>query len=388
MKKLAFLTAVFILLSGLAAANPQISVQLMSTEPSPLQIGEYADVRFKVTNNGSDTKNVTVEFLESYPFSVDSDNQKRWRIVDFEEGDSYEFRVQTRVDSGALQGEEKIEIKASEGAGSRTFELPVQLKADDKGLVVQKVVFPEKVAPGTTKQMTLKLENTANAYFRNVDVALDFSQLPVVASGTSTQRVGSIAPGAQKEVVYKLHVDESAENGVYSLPVTLDYENEAGSTITKSLSTGIVVGGKPRLETALNDDGDLKAGSSGTVTFRFVNRGEGTAKFVKVEVLEGENYQILSGESVYLGDMNPDDYQTAEAEIYAGEGTDSIEVPVKLTYQENGLEKSDTSNVTVNILTTEELQKYGTSSSNYLVPAVLLLVLGAAGVYYWRRKRR
>lgn len=388
MRKLAIITTVLILLSGLsAAANPNISVQLMSTEPSPIQIGEYADVRFKVTNTGDDVKNITVEFLEEYPFSVDPDNQKRWRIVDFEDGDSYEFRVQARVDSGALQGGEEIKIRVATGSGSRTHTIPVQVKADDTGLVVSNVEFPEKVAPGTSTELTLTLENTANAYFRNVDVGLDFSRLPVVASGTSTQRVGSIAPGAEKKVTYTLHVDESAENGVYNLPVSLDYENEAGSSISKSLSMGLVVGGTPNLEVALNDASDIRSGSSGTVTFRFVNRGEGTAKFVKVNVGEGENYQVLSSKSVYLGDMNPDDYQTAETEIYAEPTADTIQVPVELVYQENGVEKTETQNVTVNVLTAEEAQQYGMTSQSYVVPVVLVVLLVAAGIYYWRKRR-
>lgn len=388
MRKFAITVALLVLFTGLTTASPQLSVQLMSTDPAPPQIGEYADIRFKVTNTGDDADNITVSFVEEYPFTVDPDNQKQWKVTSFDSGDSYEFRVQTRVDSNALQGDEEIKIRTGTDSGSRVHRLPVQLKADDNGLVVDSVEFPERVGAGTSAELNITLRNTANAYFRNTEVSLNFNNLPMVASGTTRQRVGSIAPGAETQVTYMLNIDESAENGVYSLPISLDYENEAGTQISKTQNAGIVVGGTPQIETGLNDAGEIRAGSSGTVTFRFVNRGEGTAKFVKVDIREGENYSVLSGESVYLGDMNPDDYQTAEAEIFTEAGTDSIQVPVELTYRENGEEVTETQNVELNILTGKELQRYGGSSSTPLLPVgIVVVLLIGGGVYYWRKRR-
>lgn len=374
--------------SGTASAPNVVSLQVMSTEPSPLQIGRYADVRFKVTNERSeDFKNLTVSFQENYPFSVDPDNKKQWRIASLDSGDSYEYRMQVRVDANALQGEEEMEFKISSRYSSWNYEVPVQVKADDKGLVISDLEFPDEVGSGTAKQMNITLENTANAYFRNVELGLNpGQQTPVVVSGTSSQRFDSIAPGEERTLSYTLNVDESADNGVYSIPVSLEYENEAGADLSRSASTGIVVGGNSQIEVGLNEDGEIDAGSTGPVNFRFVNRGEGTAKFVKVEVQESDNYTIRTGKSVYLGDMSSDDYQTAETTVYTESGTDSITLPVEVTYQENGQEKSFTENVEVNVLTAEERQLYGGSSSSPLIPVVVVLLLGAAGVYYYKRR--
>ncbi|QKQ98336.1 hypothetical protein GKQ38_02290 [Candidatus Nanohaloarchaea archaeon] len=397
MKRLAlvFTIALAVLFSGPVSAQQnvsmpgEISLQVMSTEPSPLKIGQYADVRFKVSNlRSEDYSNVTVTFKENYPFSVDPDNEKRWRIASLESGDSYEFRMQIRVDSNALQGEETLEFKVSTKYTGRNYKIPVQVKADDDGLVIGDVSFPEKVAAGTSRTMNLTIKNTARAYFRNVEISLNpGTSTPAVVSGTSGKRIGSIAPGETRTVSYTLHIDESAENGVYSIPISLKYENEAGASLSKSETTGIVVGGKPQLEIGLNEDGAIDSGSTGTVTFRFINRGEGTAKFVKVEVLDGQNYSIRSGSSVYLGDMNPDDYQTAEAEVYAAAGADSLQVPVKVTYQENGEEKSFTTDVAVDALTAEEKKKYGTKSGSPVIPLIVVVVLAAGAIYYWRKRR-
>ncbi|MFB6193401.1 MAG: COG1361 S-layer family protein [Candidatus Nanohaloarchaea archaeon] len=395
MKRQALLITLTVLLAGLSTAQTTISsntiaLQVMSTEPSPMQIGQYADVRFKVTNLRPDGyENVTVSFEENYPFSVDSDNEKRWRIASLESGDSYEFRMQVRVDPNALQGQEEMEFKVSTGQITRKYEIPVQIKADDDGLVIDNVEFPEEIGAGTSSVMNITLRNTANAYFRNIELGVTPSATtPVVVSGTSTRRVSRMAPENSKTLHYKLNVGESAENGVYSIPLHLEYENEAGTTLTRKASTGIVIGGKPRIEVGLNGDGEIKAGMTGAVNFRFVNRGKGTAKFVKVNVEESKNYTIRSGSSVYLGDMNPDDYQTAETTLYTEPGTDSITVPVEVVYRENGVEKKMETSVEVNVLTPQEIRKYGLGGGSPLLPAVVITLVLAAGIYYWRRKKQ
>lgn len=392
MKHTALALTLLILFSGLATAqstNESIEVQKMTTEPSPLNIGQYADVRFKVTNDmDQDFEDVNVTFQEEYPFSVDPDNRKSWGIASFEEGDSYEFRMQVRVDANAVQGEEELKIRVKTEDGTTNARLPVELKADDDGLVISDIEFPSDVGSGTTREMNVTLENTANAYFRNIELGLNpGQQTPVVVSGTSSQRVSSIAPDQQKTLSYTLNVDESAENGVYSIPMDLSYENEAGATLTRSASTGIVIGGRPNIDVGITNDGAVNAGSTGEINFRFVNRGEGTAKFVQTEVQEGDGYTIRSGQSVYLGDMSSDDYQTASTEIYANDSVDSVTVPVKVTYQENGQEQTFTEEVEVNVLTESERALYNTSSGNPVLPIAIVLILVAAGVYYWRKRR-
>lgn len=394
MKRLTTALTILILLTGFisnaaAQSNGEITVQKMNTEPSPLKIGQYADIQFKVTNNmNEDFDNVTVSFQEEYPFTVDPDNRKSWGIASFDQGDRYEFRLQVRVDPNAVQRQEELKLRVDTGESVTYSRIPVELKADDDGLVISDVEFPADVAAGTARQMNITLENTANAYFRNIELGLSpGQQAPVVVSGTSTERINSMAPDQKRTFSYMLNFDESAENGVYSIPISLNYENEAGATITRSASTGIVIGGRPNIDVGLNNDGSIDAGSTGEINFRFVNRGEGTAKFVQVEVRPGDGYTIRSGESVYLGDMSSDDYQTASTQIYANSTVDSVTVPVKVTYQENGQEKTFTEEVDVNVLTDEESALYSSGSGLPVLPIAVVLILAVAGVYYWRKRR-
>lgn len=389
MKRLATITAFLIIFSGFAAASPNVEVQKMSTEPDPLKVGQYADVRFKVTNTGTEeAENVSIRFAENYPFSVDPDNTRSWRIASLEEGDTYQFRLQTRVDPNALQGQEELKFISRIDGNSRTHLMNVDLKADDDGLTIKDVEFPDKVVSGTTKTMNMTLENTANAYFRNIELSLNpGEQTPIVASGTSGKRIGEMAPDQTREISFDLNIGRSAENGVYSVPISLNYENEAGASLQKQDSTGIVVGGEPNIELGVNNEEGIPAGAKGTVTLRLVNRGEGTANFVKINAQEADGYRILSGNSVYLGDMNPDDYQTAEVEVYANETADSAQIPVEITYQENGNEKTETQEAQFNVLTSEEQSLYTQSGGNPILPAIIALIILIAGIIYWRRRK-
>lgn len=374
---------------GQATANPQITVEKMSTTPQPLEVGNYAEVKFKVINDApqSDAEQVNVSFMENYPFSVDPDERKSWRIASMEAGDSYTFRMQFRVDPNALENDEEyLKFRTSTGTGSRIHRLPVDVEADKDGLVVGEVTFPDKVAPGTSNKMTLRLENLANTHYTNIQVSLAPGKgVPAVVDGVSSRQVERIRPGEEKSVSFHLSVDGSAENGVYSIPIELTYEN-AGQTITRTASTGIVVGGEPEIEMGVNSGGDIPSGSTGTVTFRFVNRGQGTAKFTKIEFRDAKGYRILSGKSVYLGDMNPDDYQTAELEVYASENISSAQIPVQITYKKDGMEKTVKRTAEINVLTPQEREIYSQGGGGMLLPAAVVVVLLIAGIIYWRRR--
>jgi hypothetical protein len=119
-----------------------------------------------------------------------------------------------------------------------------------------------------------------------------------------------------------------------------------------------------------------------------VNRGRGTADFVKLDVQESEDYQVLSPGSVYLGDMDPDDYQTADVRLHVSQEAENVSLPVQISYRGVTGENVDTQNVDVPVYTSEELKRYGLTSGGSPLPIVVVLVLVAGGLYYWRRRNR
>jgi len=190
------------------------------------------------------------------------------------------------------------------------------------------------VEPGSTGYMTLTLQNLANSQFRNIDVSLDVSEIPIAPRQTSRKRITSIEGGNSRDVRFRLDVDGDAENQLYKLPIQINYQNQAGQELSVTETTGVNVGGFPNIDVGVDESDIRTSGTRGTVTFRILNKGEGQARFVGVQLEESDQYEIISEDSIYLGSMIADDYQTAEFDIYVNEDTENLQMPVKVEYRD------------------------------------------------------
>ena len=368
----------------------QLDVKKVNMEPVPLQTSEYADVWLEVVNKGdTEAENVDLFFQENYPFSVDPGEQKHWDIGEIVPGEEYMIHLQTRVDENAIQGENHLEFTTRSGAEniSISHKVPVEVRSDSDMLSVSDVEFPENVAPGASESMDLRLENLADGQIKNIEVKMDLSEVPIASSGTTSQAVTAIEKSSTESVSFNLNIDETAENGVYKIPITVSYENEAGTEFTRETTVGVVVGGESDLQAGLNGvETELTPGATGTVTFRLVNRGRGSADFVKLNLEDTESFEVLSPNSVYLGDMDSDDYQTADFQIHVSSDAENVSAPVEVSYKDIDGERTSTQMVEVPVYTQNQLEKYGMASGGSSLPLVVVVILIAGGVYYWRKR--
>lgn len=379
-----------------AQSSSNTQIELKNTEPTPLQTSEYADIWLEVRNTGNtEAKNIDIQFKENYPFKVDGDNRKNWTIPEIVPGDTYQLHLQTRVDNNAVQGNNTLNFDVKTPRLTYEEKVPVEVRSDQNVLSIMDIDFPQKAAPGSTNQMQIKMKNLASGQIKNIQVGLDITSedLPMATSESSQKNIANIEAGETEKINYTLNIDESAENGVYKLPINKDFENEAGTAFEQSTTTGVSIGGEPRLEAALNTDKTLKDGSTEELTFRLVNRGHGSADFVSMSLEETDNIEVIGSKEVYIGSMDSDDFQTASFKINVDAETEStsvrkIEMPVKLEYTDSQGKQTETQTVQSELYTEQQLQEYGLDSNDNLIPiAVIGLVVVIGGLYYWRRKR-
>ena len=62
---------------------------------------------------------------------------------------------------------------------------------------------------------------------------------------------------------------------------------------------------------------EVKVKSRGKVTVSVSNVAPLDAKFVNLELLDSKYYQVISQKSIYIGDLESDDFDTVEYDIYA-----------------------------------------------------------------------
>ena len=396
MKRL-LLGLTLVLVSGAVGAQPSVEmdVQKVETEPVPLQSSEYADIWFEVTNKGSSEADpVTVRFLENYPFSVDPDEQTSWTPGSLAPGEEYIYHVEAKVDENAVQGENFLEFETQTGEVSITHRVPVEVRSDSDLLSVSSGQGAQRVPPGGTSEVSLSLDNMAEGQLKNVLISADFSEVPLTATGTSTRTISSVEPGDSTGVSYSLGVDESASNGVYNVPLTVEYENEAGSDFTREVTAGVTVGGRPDLQVGFSgSESRLTSGTQSPVTLRLTNQGQGTADFVSMRLQESDIYDVIGSRSVYIGEMEPDDFQTAEFDLYVDWENESVyrssmQVPVRLEYETGSGNRTVTRTATVPLYSQGDLKRYGGGGGGPpLVPIGVAVVVLAGGGYYWRYRR-
>lgn len=383
----------FVPMGAAQGASVNLDVSLIKSEPVPLQTGEYADVWVKVRNTGDTTsRDTVVGFRETFPFSTDHDERTTWRIGDISPGTEHYIHMQVRVDENAVHGTNHLVFNLSNANSGIVIEeeVPIEVRTDDAALVVQNITFPERVGPGTTHTMEVTVANLADSTLKNIDVGIDFSDadLPFATTGTSSERISAMAPGASRTIQFRVHADEDAENGVYKAPFTLDYEDEAGTAFGREELTGFVVGGEVSLSVGVQERDLMQAGNTGRITLRLVNRGEGQARFVSLSVGADQGYEIISADSVYLGNMEADDYQTAEFRVYADDSLDDLRLPVTITYRDTAGDPAElTRTVSVPLYDATEMKRFNLDgrSTPWLFVLIVAVVIVGAG-YWWRRR--
>lgn len=389
MKKIIAALAFLIAFSGLTmaqGASTNLETDVKHTEPVPLQAGEYADIWIRITNEGdAEASNPTFEIVNEFPFQASGKNQ--WSLGELQPGESYDVRAQVKVNENAVFGNNSLRVRMS--SNNETFvtqSIPFEVRTDDRSLVVSDLSFPERVEPGSSSEMNITLENQANSNFRNIDVSLKVDELPVAPQETSRKRISSIGPQESETASFTLNVDQDAENQLYQMPIEITYQNQAGQEFTTTQTTGVSVGGYPNIDVAI-DESDIRSAGRGTVTLRILNRGEGQARFAEVGLEESDQYEILSQDSIYLGTMIADDYQTAEFELYVEEG-DTLEIPVTVDYRTGEGDQTETFTVEREMYSSSELQRYTGGNGGLPIIPILVVVGLIGGVYYWRKRRK
>ena len=393
MKKIFLFLVIFFAVPSLSSAqgsSTDLELNITQTEPVPLQAGEYADLWIRVTNTGSsDAEDAEVEIVEEFPFHLD-DRKKKWKFGEIDSGERYQFRAKLRVDENAVFGENDLKFRVSSGNQNTSYTetIPLEVRTDDRSLIISELDFPERVEPGSSSEMNLTLENLANSRFRNIDVSLDVSDIPVATRETNRKRIRSLGPKSSENISYTLNIDSDAENQLHKLPVEINYQNQAGQEFTVTENTGINIGGYPSIDVDI-DSSEVRTSGRGTVTFRIINRGQGQARFAEINLEETDRYDIISQDSIYLGSMIADDYQTAEFDVYINEGEGNVVFPVTVDYRSGEGDQSREFEVENELYSSSQLDRYGMSKngSSWIIIPVVLVVLGGA-VYLWRRRRK
>ncbi|MBU0461761.1 MAG: hypothetical protein KJ574_04205 [Nanoarchaeota archaeon] len=396
----------------------RLKISLISQDPDPAEPGSLVEVRWKVENLGSsNAQNVRVKILPEYPFSLlPGDDGLRdlgsiqGRQLD-EEGVIIKYKL--RVDEYAIEGDNtlRLEYIYDTNPWMKTDDYTLSVRTIDAALSVESVeTSPEKIVPGTPAKVDIIIKNLADSYMQDITVKLDltfsqyasqitsitdassyFDALPFAPlKSTTEKRISRIAPGGTAIVSYDLMAYPDATSRIYKVPIIITYYDEVETLYTKNDVIGLVVGDVPDLDIILESSDVYAGGSAGTLTVKFVNKGITDIKFLNVQLLPNSDYEITSADTDYVGNVDSDDYETAEFKIFLkSSAKDKVSIPIKVMYKDaNNNDYSKEMTLELKLLSAEE-RGVKQGSSLTLVIAILIILVVAWIVYKrWEKKKK
>ncbi|MBI5065438.1 hypothetical protein HZA97_04310 [Candidatus Woesearchaeota archaeon] len=379
-----FSVLLLLLLVPLASAA-DVGVKLLNMEPSPATAGTFFTVNFEATNNGNETINF-VEFKLKTPKYFVVQEDKNLEYSDFKAGKKVQLTWLVKVGKDASAGFDRIELDVDEDGDDSNYYFPVQIKNFEPTLTISDAqTTPLQVAPGNKVIVDLTLENQASFLLKNVQVKLGLSNLPFAPSEGIEEQTLKELLNPQK-LSFKLSVNPDAEAGVYKVPVMLNYFDEFGNSYSKSNLISIKVGSTPKLEIS-QESSTLLVGKKEEATIKLVNNGLTKVKLLTVTI-QAINAELLSSNNVYIGDLDVDDFQTIDMDLFP----QSKETQLKLTLSfkdANNKEFKETVTLPIKVYTDEEAKALGlVSQSNLFVYLAIIVVLIVAYVFYKKIRKK
>lgn len=240
-------------------------------------------------------------------------------------------------------------------------------------------VTPSNLVPGREGILKLSIENTAKFEIRDIRVQINLPDEISFLDDISKRKIAILDSGISQELEYDIIVSSETDEGVYKIPITVDYINFIGDERQDNDSFGIIIKSVPKLFIKAEDSNLYEKGDIGDITLTFVNNDIGNIKFLTIELLESENYNVVSVNKDYIGDLDSDDFESVDFKIRLNTKNKEIPLLLRLNYKD-ALNQDYTQelDVNLNILTAAER---GEKTTN--VWSIIFWIIVICGIGYW-----
>lgn len=245
---------------------------------------------------------------------------------------------------------------------------------------------PEYIAPGEAGTITVKLRNNANENLYDVRVQLSLPEELKFLNSVSKNKIGLIYSNEVVDVTFDVISLPNADEGMYNATITVDYLNNIGDERQDSDEFGIlVIKSEPKIFAKIDSTEIYKGNSIGETTVTFVNNNLANLKFLTVELLESEDYKILSSNKEYVGDLDSDDFESVDFKLKV-EDKKMIPLELRLTYMDVlNKQYSEDIEVDLEVLSASEL---GVATNGTARIIALVIILAGIGFYFYKKHRK
>jgi hypothetical protein len=378
----------------------QIEVNLINQFPDPAEPGKYTDVRFKLDNNGSGTlEDVEVQLIPDYPFSLDDSDdaiKNIGTIQGMQRGDvGVIVKYRIRVDENAVEGDNDLRIRYRP-KGEAWIEPPefkIKVQTHDAILSVDEVKtsIGNQFKPGKGNNMSIRLSNKADSVLKDIKIKLELDDAPFIPVGSSNEKsIAQLQSKGVYDVIFNIMAVPEAESGAYKVPLIVSYSDELGKNYSARNIVGMIVGSSPDISLSLDSTEIYQSGNSGEIVLKIVNKGVTDIKFVNLKLLESNGIRLISNDAAYLGNIDSDDFETADFMIFAEKTREKkLDIPFILEYKDaNNNEFIENHVIQINMYSSSEAKKFGLKKENGYIGIFIIILIIIIGLFYYKQHKK
>jgi hypothetical protein len=262
-------------------------------------------------------------------------------------------------------------------------------------LRVQNISVPD-LAPGETGILKINMKNSAEYSISDVRAKITLPPQLQLLNDVNEVRVSEIKSNQIREVEYRIIALPTTSEGIYSATLMINYISHfgvnafnVGEDNSDNYSFGIIVKSPPSLFVQMDGIDVYKEKTTGDITLKFVNNGTSNIKFLTVNLEQSSDYEILSSDKNYVGDLDSNDFQSVVYTIKVNNKVSEVNLPVDITYRDamNNF-YSQKLNPTFKIMDGSEIGKAKDISISTIILIVVILGLVIYFIYSRFRKKK
>lgn len=361
--------------------SPIVQITELKYEPYPVEPGDYFTLWLRVDNIADEeAQNVRVELIDTYPFSKETGKiitigklgSRQSSVIKFED---------IKVDDKALSADSELEFRIYMGgayeANYLTKKVTVRVQMVSPVLSIAVSTEPEKIPQGGVANLTIEVQNMDNAMIKDITVDLNLPVSFIPLGSIEEKRIPRLGPAESSTINYKIMALSDSESKAYQIPLEITYYDQLGNAYIKNNTIGFLVGAEPSLTLNVEQSTALTKKKAGKVVVSLANTGPSILKFATIEIMPSQKYNMISNSKSYLGNLDPDDFETSEFDIYPGESGD-IPLKVRVSYKDSyNQDMTYEQDVNMKVYSSLEMSKYGLGAgeSNILASVIAYLAI-------------
>ena len=263
----------------------------------------------------------------------------------------------------------------------------------DHAIRIQEInSIPTDIVPGNAANIKIIIKNSAKLYLDDVRIKLIIPEGFSFLDDVNQVKISRLESGDSKNISFNIIASQSISEGIYDASLTIDYVSylgtdyfNVGENKQDNYTFGLVVKGTPSIFAQIEKSEIYKGNDLGAVTIKLINNGIGNAKFLTLELLDSENYEIISSSNNYIGDLDSDDFESVDFRIKLNKEKNT-DLLLKIDYKDSLNEDySEEFKLPLEIRSAEEL---GIKTNGTSTAIIVLIILAIIGYFIYRKYRK